>query len=104
MFMRGETYKKWKAMEKADICQMKEAENGCHIEVCARENDDRDVEVFISVYTATGECAYERIRKWPGAEWEVEDALKRGIDQAERIAGGESGRLTCADAHGHDNE
>ena len=53
---------------------------------------------------ATGECAYEPISKLPGIEWAVEDALKRGIDQAERIAGGESGRLTCADAHGHDNE
>jgi hypothetical protein len=31
-------------------------------------------------------------------EWTVEDALERGRDQAERIAGGESGRLPCADA------
>jgi hypothetical protein len=104
MFKRGETYNKWKATEKAEKCHTEEVENGCHIEVRAREADDGDVEMFISVYTSTGECAYERIRKLPGVEWEVEDALKRGIDQAERIAGGESGRLSCADAHGHENE
>ena len=104
MFKRGETYNKWKAMEKAEKCHTEEVENGCHIEVRAREADDGDVEMFISVYTATGECAYERIRKLPGVEWEVEDAHKRGIDQAERIARGQSGRLSCAGAPGHQYE
>ncbi|QXI19926.1 hypothetical protein HU739_003345 [Pseudomonas hamedanensis] len=101
MFIRGETYRKWKATEKDEKCHTQEVENGCHIEVRTREADDGDIEMFISVYTATGECAHERIKKLPGIEWTVEDALKRGTDQAERIAGGESGRLPCADAHNH---
>jgi hypothetical protein len=104
MFERGEIYAKWKALDKEEQCHTTEVENGCHIEVRAREAEDGDIEMFISVYTATGERAYERIRKLPGIEWTVDDALKRGIDQAERIAGGESGRLACADAPGHDDE
>ena len=63
-----------------------------------------DIEVLLCVYTATGQCVVERIKQLPGAEWTVNDALKRGIDQAERIAGGESGRLPCADAHVHDDD
>jgi len=99
MFIRGETYKKWSAKERPDECFTQEVENGCHIEVRAREEESGDVEVFLSVYAPNGQAVVEKIKTLPGAEWTVHDALKRGIDQAERIAGGESGRLPCADAH-----
>lgn len=101
MFIRGETYKTWAAQDRAETCFTQEVENGCHIDVRAREAQTGDIEVFISVYTATGEAVQERIKRLPGSEWAIDDALKRGIDQAERIAGGESGRLPCADAHVH---
>ena len=104
MFIRGETYKNWKARELEEECYTQEVENGCHIEVRAREADDGDIEVFTSVYTATGERVEERIKKLPGEEWSVHDALMRAVDNAERVAGGESGRLPCADAHIHADE
>lgn len=72
--------------------------------IATREREDADIEVLVSVYTATGQCVVERTKQLPGAEWTVHDALKRGIDQAERIAGGESGRLPCADAHLHEDD
>ena len=104
MFIRGKTYEAWAAKALDEECFTQEVENGCHIEVRAREREDGDIEVLLCVYTATGQCVVERTKQLPGAEWTVRDALKRGIDQAERIAGGESGRLPCADAHLHDDD
>lgn len=104
MFIRGNTYKTWAEKALEEECFTQEVENGCHIEVRAREREDADIEVLVSVYTATGQCVVERTQQLPGAQWSVHDALKRGIDQAERIAGGESGRLPCADAHLHDDD
>ncbi|WP_300633409.1 hypothetical protein [Pseudomonas sp.] len=104
MFIRGKTYEAWAAKALDEECFTQEVENGCHIEVRAREREDADIEVLVCVYTATGQCVVERTHQLPGAQWTVQDALKRGIDQAERVAGGESGRLPCADAHGHDED
>lgn len=104
MFIRGNTYKAWGQKALEEECFTQEVENGCHIEVRAREREDADIEVLVSVYTATGQCVVERTSQLPGAEWTVHDALKRGIDQAERIAGGESGRLPCADAHLYEDD
>ncbi|MFP3678558.1 MULTISPECIES: hypothetical protein [Pseudomonas] len=104
MFIRGETFKHWVEQGRTDECYTQKVENGCHVEVRAREQPDGDIEIFVSVYTATGQAVAERVKTLPGNEWNVEDALKRGIDQAERIAGGEAGRLPCADARAHANE
>jgi hypothetical protein len=104
MFIRGDTYKKWTAHEAKDECYTQVVENGCHVEVRARETKQGDIERFLSVYGTDGTPVIERIQTLPGAEWTVQDALKRGVDQAERIAGGESGRLPCADAHKHADE
>jgi hypothetical protein len=104
MFIRGDIYKAWAAKALDEECFTQEVENGCHIEVRAREREDADIEVLLCVYDAKGQCVVERTKQLPGREWTVPDALKRGIDQAERIAGGESGRLPCADAHGHDDD
>jgi len=104
MFIRGDTYKKWTAHEAKDECYTQVVENGCHVEVRARETKQGDIEMFLSVYGTDGIPVIERIQTLPGAEWTVQDALKRGVDQAERIAGGESGRLPCADAHKHADE
>ncbi|AGE25884.1 MULTISPECIES: hypothetical protein [Pseudomonas] len=104
MFIRGTTYKAWAEKALEEECFTQEVENGCHIEVRARERKDDDIEVLVCVYTATGDCVGERVSQLPGAQWTVHDALKRGIDQAERIAGGESGRLPCADAHVRDDD
>jgi hypothetical protein len=104
MFSRGNTYTKWADKGVKDECYTEVAENGCHMEVRAREADHGDIEVLVSVYGPDGQPVVERIQTLPGKEWTVEDALKRGIDQAERIAGGESGRLPCADADKHANE
>ncbi|QXH64849.1 hypothetical protein [Pseudomonas asgharzadehiana] len=104
MFIRGNAYNAWIEKQLKEECFTQEVENGCHIEVRARERTDADIEVLVCVYTATGQCVAERSQQLPGAEWTVRDALKRGIDQAERIAGGESGRLPCADAHLHEDD
>jgi hypothetical protein len=104
MFIRGETYQVWAREKKADECYTQVVENLCHIEVRAREATTGDIEVFLSVYCADGRPVVERIKTLPGKEWTVQDALKRGIDQAERIAGGESGRLPCADADKHNDD
>lgn len=104
MFIRGDIYKAWATQARAEQCFTQKVENGCHIEVRARERADADIEVLVSVYTATGHCVVERTQRLPGAEWTVRDALKRSIDQAERVAGGESGRLPCADAHRHSDD
>ncbi|OQR36603.1 hypothetical protein BWR59_02700 [Pseudomonas sp. Bc-h] len=104
MFNYGDTYKKWAAQGGQDECYTQVVENGCHVEVRARENKQGDIEMLVSVYGTDGNPVIERLQRLPGAEWTVQDALKRGVDQAERIAGGESGRLPCADAHKHADE
>jgi hypothetical protein len=104
MFIRGETYKTWALKTEHDECYTQVVENGCHIEVRAREAAGGDVDVLVAVYATDGQLVIERIKTLPGKEWTVQDALKRGIDQAERIAGGESGRLPCADADKHGEE
>lgn len=104
MFIRGAAFKKWteRALREERYTQV--VENGCHVEVRAREAESGDVEILIAVYAADGHPVVERIQTVPGQEWAVQDALKKGIDQAERVAGGESGRLPCADAGTHANE
>ena len=104
MFIRGDTYKRWAQTTAVDESYNQVVENGCHIEVRSREMTSGDVEVLVCVYGTDGQLVTERIKIFPGNEWTVQDALKRGIDQAERIAGGESGRLPCADADKHDDE
>jgi hypothetical protein len=104
MFIRGNAYKTWAQNTTADECYTLVVENGCHIEVRARETTSGDIEMLVCVYGTDGEMVTERIKTLPGREWTVQDALKRGIDQAERLAGGESGRLPCADPGIHDNE
>ncbi|HEX8588183.1 hypothetical protein [Pseudomonas sp.] len=97
MFKRGNVYNNWAQQALPDECYSEAAENGCQLEVRSRENGDV-VEVLVCVYAADGERVVERMESLPVAEWTVEDALQRGRDQAERIAGGESGRLPCADS------
>nr|WP_314576672.1 hypothetical protein [uncultured Pseudomonas sp.] len=104
MFNHGDTYKKWAAQGGQDECYTQVVENGCHVEVRARENKQGDIEMLVCVYGTDGTAVMERVQTLPGAEWTVQDAMKRGVDQAERIAGGESGRLPCADAHTHADE
>lgn len=104
MFIRGAAFKKWTERGAADECYTQVVENGCHVEVRAREAESDDIEILVAVYAADGQPVVERIQTVPGREWTVEDALKKGIDQAERVAGGESGRLPCADANTHANE
>ncbi|SHM49050.1 hypothetical protein SAMN05216593_101170 [Pseudomonas asturiensis] len=72
-------------------------ENGCKANVCAHQLPDGDIELVVCVFGPHGHTVARRTTKLPGAEWTVPDAMKRGRDQAERIAGGESGRLPCAD-------
>ncbi|QXG26569.1 hypothetical protein KTT56_06910 [Pseudomonas viridiflava] len=72
-------------------------ENGCKANVCAHELPDGDIELVVDVCDRNGRSVAKRTTRLPGAEWTVPDAMKRGRDQAERIAGGESGRLPCAD-------
>ncbi len=104
MFIRGDVYKKWAEPERDDRCYTLVVENGCHVEVRAREAGPDRIEMLVAVYAADGHPVVERIQTLPGREWTVEDALKKGIDQAERFAGGESGRLPCADADKHADE
>jgi hypothetical protein len=104
MFNHGATYKRWAEKNMEDECYTQIVENGCHVEVRARETEQGDIEILIGVYGTDGEPVAERIQTASGREWTIEDALKRGVDQAERIAGGESGRLPCADADKHANE
>ena len=40
MFIRGNTYKAWVSKALEEKCFTREVENGCHIEVRARERDD----------------------------------------------------------------
>ena len=75
----------------------RDLENGCKANVCAHELPEGDIELVVCVYGADGHTVAKRTTKLPAAEWTVPDAMKRGRDQAERIAGGESGRLPCAD-------
>jgi predicted exporter len=96
MFNRGDAYNNWTRSQTAEECYSEAAENGCQIEVRAREGAS-GVEVLVCVYAADGERVVERMETLSQDEWTVEDALQRGRDQAERIAGGESGRLPCAD-------
>ncbi|MEE4632882.1 hypothetical protein V2K98_05005 [Pseudomonas alliivorans] len=72
-------------------------ENGCTANVCARQLPEGTIELVVCVMGEDGHTVARRTTKLPGAEWTVPDAMKRGIDQAERIAGGESGRLRVAD-------
>jgi hypothetical protein len=97
MFNRGNVYENWSRVQAADESYNEAAENGCQLEVRAREQGDI-IDVLVCVYAADGERVMERIEHLPLAEWTVEDALQRGRDQAERIAGGEGGRLSCADS------
>lgn len=97
MFKRGTVYNSWTPSAASDECYSEAAENGCQLEVRARQNGDV-IEVLVCVYAADGEKVHEHIDRLPGAQWTLEHGLERGRDQAERIAGGESGRLPCADS------
>ena len=97
MFKRGNVYNSWGQLAGGDESYSEAAENGCQIEVRARESGDT-IQVLVCVYAADGEKVYEHINSLPGTQWTVEHGLERGRDQAERIAGGESGRLPCADS------
>ena len=79
-------------------------ENGCKAHVCARESENGDIDLLVCVYSEGGETVMKRTTTLPGSQWTVHDALKRGIDRAERVAGGESGRLPCADRADSDDD
>ncbi|WKW31252.1 hypothetical protein KIH13_21430 [Pseudomonas viridiflava] len=66
----------------------RDLENGCKANVCAHELPDGDIELVVSVCDKEGRSVAKRTTRLPGAEWTVPDAMKRGRDQAERIAGG----------------
>ncbi|OBZ20180.1 hypothetical protein BS643_22665 [Pseudomonas protegens] len=94
---RGNVYTAWKAQALPEVSHERILDNGCGVDVRARETPAGDVDLLICVYTAQGQCVAERLTHLPGAEWCLEHALRRGVDQALRIAGGESGRLRNLD-------
>ncbi|WP_221775391.1 MULTISPECIES: hypothetical protein [unclassified Pseudomonas] len=94
---RGKVYAAWKTQSLPEASHERMLDNGCQMDVRARELPGGDVELLVCVYTAQGQCVAERSSRLPGSEWCLEHALRRGVDQAQRIAGGESGRLHCID-------
>lgn len=97
MIKRGGVYNAWTQLTTSDESYSEAAANGCQLEIRARESADI-IELLVCVYAGNGDPVFERVEKLPGREWTVADALIRGRDRAERIAGGESGRLPCADS------
>jgi hypothetical protein len=97
MQARGKVFDNWTATQTAEEAYAETLENGCFIDVRVREIPPTAVHLLVSVYAADGTAVYEHVSTLQVREWNVQDALQRGIDQAERIAGGEGGRLRCAD-------
>jgi hypothetical protein len=98
MQVRGKIYEDWAATEADEEVHGEGLENGCFIDVRARETPLGSVQVLVCVYASDGSAVYEHVSTLETKEWTIHDALQRGVDQAERIAGGEAGRLPCADA------
>lgn len=98
MTNRGQIYSNWTTSKLPDQHHSESLINGAQLEVRARETLAESIELLVCVYDPSGVCVVERVEKLSALEWTIADALQRGRDQAERIAGGESGRLPCADA------
>lgn len=97
MQTRGSVFEKWAATSGKEEVYAQSLENGCYIDVRVREAASGDLELLVCVYASDGTACYEHVSVLEADEWTVEYALDKGVDQAERIAGGEGGRLSCAD-------
>lgn len=95
---RSDIYNKWTSSGQPDQGHVESLDNGCQMEVRVREIPGDCIALLVCVYDHDGHTVVERVEKLPTSEWTLADALKRGRDQAERIAGGEAGRLRCADS------
>ncbi|MDB6052021.1 MAG: hypothetical protein JWR17_4767 [Pseudomonas sp.] len=98
MQVRGKVFNDWMAAAAPEETYSQSLENGCCIDVRAREVPSGDIQLLVCVYAKDGTACYEHVSALDGNQWTVQDALSKGEDQAERIAGGEGGRLPCADA------
>jgi porphobilinogen deaminase len=98
MQVRGKVFNDWVDASGTEEAYSHVLENGCYIDVHARELPSGDIQLLVCVYASDGTAVYEHVSKLDAKEWSVEHALDKGLDQAERIAGGEGGRLPCADA------
>lgn len=98
MLCRGPVYNAWIQQSITELCHNEAADNGCHLDVRVRERSNGVLELLVCVYTHDLQPVWERVEALPATQWTLDDALQRGRDQAERIAGGEAGRLSCADS------
>lgn len=98
MQLRGKVFNDWAAADAPEEASSELLENGCCIDVRTRETTSGSIQLLVCVYAKDGTACYEHVSALDGKQWSFEDALRKGVDQAERIAGGEGGRLSCADA------
>lgn len=91
------TLSDWEATNAEEIIHAQTLENGCRIDVRVRPGGSAEVvQQLVCVYADDDSVVHMRLTDLDAAEWELEDALKLGIDEAQRVAGGESGRLEDA--------
>jgi hypothetical protein len=92
MFERGNIFTEWGNPSNSEETFMADYENGCHIDIRARQQEPGKVALLVCVYGSDGKMISEETRLLEGEAWTPGDALKWGTDKAERIAGGASGR------------
>jgi hypothetical protein len=86
----------WEATRAEEMVHDQTLENGCRIDVRVRQAASGQVQQLVGVYASDGSVVHLRATDMDAAQWKLEDALSLGIDQAQRLAGGESGRLPDA--------
>lgn len=92
MYERGTVYAEWGNPTGNEESFTADYENGCHIDIRARQLLPGEVVLLICVYAADGKMISEDTTLLVGEAWNPGDALKWGTDKAERIAGGAAGR------------
>ncbi|KPA91439.1 hypothetical protein PF66_02322 [Pseudomonas asplenii] len=103
MYRRGPVYNAWVQQPMTEVCHNEAVENGCYLDIRVRARSNEVLELLVCVYSNDLQPVWERVETLSATEWTLADALQRGRDQAERIAGGEAGRLSCADSGQPDN-
>lgn len=83
----------WEATRAEEMVHDQTLENGCRIDVRVRYAASGKVQQLVGVYASDGSVVHLRAADMDQAQWKLEDALNLGIDQAQRLAGGENGRL-----------
>ncbi len=85
----------WQATQTEEMVHVQALENGCRIDVRVRHASSGAVQQLVGVYAADDSVVHLRMTDMDAGEWQLQDALNLGIEQAQYLAG-EGGQLPDA--------